>query len=112
MVLTVWPLCNFGGQDTRRIAAEKLGCIGVLGVAGVRFVVRLRQNLVDIPLGQAFEGASLFDSSGATGNAAVFDSTSAQLIGAVGEIISPDGIDKVSALEDLVGEVVAGMSLN
>jgi hypothetical protein len=74
--------------------------------------MRRGQNLFEIPLRNSLQSASLLDGRRTAGDAACLDTTSTQFVGAMREILSVDRVDKVTALEDLLGEIMAGMSLD
>jgi hypothetical protein len=74
--------------------------------------VRLGQNVLEILLRKSSQSASLLNSRRAPSNTSCLNTTSTELLSAVREILPVDGVDKVPTLEDLLCEVMAGMSLD
>lgn len=109
--LTVWSLSHLGSQQARRIAAEELRRVSIRRVGQARLIVRLGQDVLEILLREPPQSASLLDSRRAPGNASCLNATSTELLGAMREILSVDGVDKLPTLEDLFCEIMAGMSL-
>lgn len=107
--LTVRALGHFWGQDTRAVATEQSRGISVLGVAQIGRVVVGCEDGVKVTLLQSSLGSGLLNGSSSARNISLFNTTSPELAGAVREVGALDGSEEVTALGDLLGQVMAGV---